>query len=175
MPPFSELQYDTITASDASSSSFNIDNIAPAEPRKAPLDRHVHFATYEEVLEIPHINDLSDEEVDGVWMTEDELRSIRRRCLDMVKMMDKDEEKAIQKISCTRGLYEHTRQYIEKRNRTRGKVYVAVLSVQYHHDATGEYDAELLGEISRKYSAVSVLQAQVVALRDAVAIFEQES
>jgi hypothetical protein len=166
MPPLLELQYDTITDFDGASSSS-------AEPRKAPLDRQVHFAEYDEIVEIPHINDLSDEEVDGVWMTEDELRSIRRRCKDMVKMMEKDEEKARKKISCTRGIYEHTKQYIEKRDQIRGKIYEAVIAVQCHHDATGEYDEELLGELSRSYSAVSVLQAQVLALGDAAAAFQQ--
>jgi hypothetical protein len=174
MPPFSELQYDTITTSDASlSSSFNIDNIAPAELSKETLDRQVHFAAYDEVFEIPHINDLSDEEFDGVWMTEDELNSIRRRCKALAKMMDEDEERARQKISCTRGIYEHSTQYIEKRHQTRDKVYKAVFLVQDHYDAAGEYDAELLGEISRKYSYASVLEAHVVGLRDAVAAFKQ--
>jgi hypothetical protein len=173
MHPLLELQYDTISNLDgASSSSFNIDNIAPAELRKALLDRQVHFAEYDEVWEIPHINNLSDEEVDGVWMTQDELRTIRRRCLAMVKLMEKDEEKARQKMPCTRGIYEHTKQYTEKRHQTRNKVYEAVFSAQDHHDATGEYDAELLREISRKYSYVSVLQAQVVGLRDAVTAFK---
>lgn len=120
-------------------------------------------------MEIPHINDLSSEEIRDVWMHEDEFRRIRRECLGTVG------EVGDEKVSdgcLLRGLDQHTNRYKNVRDFIGRQVYDAVLSVQEFEQANGIDCSELMAQMSIKYSEPSVVAAQSAAISDIFSSFK---
>jgi hypothetical protein len=121
------------------------------------------------VCEIPHINDLSPEEVRDCWMTEADLRSIRQECLGTV---DDIGDAKITDGMLLRGLDQHTNRYKEARDFISRQVYDAVFSVQEFEIANGVDGSELMAQLSAKYSEPSVISAQSAALSDLFSSFK---
>lgn len=171
----------TNTKSKKSSESSKSLNVIPF-PQKSALKkqgvtgqrnirpkRRLRFTAYDEVLEIPHINDLSAEEVEAVWMHPDEFTRIRRECLGAVGDIGED------KVSdgfLLRGLDQHTNRYKQTRDFIGRQVYDAVLSVQEFERANGLDCSELMAKLSQKYSEPSVIAAQSAALSDLFSSFK---
>lgn len=126
----------------------------------------VTFSSTDELQEIPHINDLSESEIRDVWMTREELQTIRRQCATIVKFMDMDS--ASRHGVCLRGLEQNTPSYVELQVEIRQQLYDAVFAIQQFQDTTGVAVPELLAETCQKYSAESVIQAQIVGHNDAI-------
>jgi hypothetical protein len=127
-----------------------------------------HFSFSFVVMEIPHIHDLSPEEVEAVWMNSDEFRSIRQDCLGAVG------EVGDAKVSdgvLLRGLDQHTNRYKNARDFIGRQVYDAVLSVQEFEKANGIDCSELMSQMSIKYSEPSVIAAQTSAISDIFSSF----
>jgi hypothetical protein len=180
MPPLSELHYHDAAMNFEASTS--LDSILKRKTWKAPLDHSVRFAEYDEVFEIPHIKDLSQDEINDIWLSEKDNQAIQRKFLVMVELMnnsdddDDDDERANNglAIECRRGLEDHTRRRSERRRQIRNQVYEAVFSMQASQEATsstGERAPDLQSELTRKYSRISELQARIVASRDAVDVY----
>lgn len=138
--------------------------VSPRQRRRT-LAR-VTFSSTDELQEIPHINDLSDEEVKDVWMSREELQTIRRQCATIVKFMDMDS--AIRHGVCLRGLEQNTPSYVELQVAIRRQLYDAVYAIQQFQDTTGVAVPDLLSETCQKYSRESVIQAQIVGHNDAM-------
>ena len=138
--------------------------VSPRQRRRT-LAR-VTFSSTDELQEIPHINDLSDEEVKDVWMSREELQTIRRQCATIVKFMDMDS--AIRHGVCLRGLEQNTPSYVELQVGIRRQLYDAVYAIQQFQETTGVLVPDLLAETCQKYSKESVIQAQIVGHNDAM-------
>jgi hypothetical protein len=126
----------------------------------------VTFSPTDELQEIPHINDLSDEEVSDVWMTRTELQAIRRQCATIVKFMDM--ESAVKHGVCLRGLEQNTPSYVAVQVGIRQQLYDALCAIQQFQVTTGMMVADLLSETCQEFSHDSVMQAHMVGLNDAL-------
>ena len=166
MPPFSDM-----STANFSSSSLSL----ASEPEAACKPLHesnrrlnVTFAEYDDVAEIPHINDMSDEEFDAVYYSEEELHAIRTECKELVRMINKKHISIQGK--CVRGLDQHTAEYSKWRKQIRTRIYDAVFEVQDNQEilvVQGTEVSELIARISRQYSSPSASAAQKFAITDA--------
>jgi len=120
------------------------------------------------VIEIPHINDLSPDEIFDCWMTPEEFRSIRKECLGAVAENDKKMTDGM----LLRGLDQHTNRYKEARDFISRQVYDAIFRVQEIEQANGVDCSELMAQLSAKYSAPSAIAAQSAALSDLFSCFK---
>jgi hypothetical protein len=168
MPPHSSAYDHFITQNgtdDVSASSFEVhDNVV----KKGPLLQHVvsnrsvSFALYDEVFEIPHINNLSDDEVDNVWMSSDELKAVRRSCINVVERMNAGE-----KGLCTRGLEQHNKKGLERTTKNKKTANDAVFGIQKFQQIKGVALPELLAELYIEGTKTSQLLARIAAMHDA--------
>jgi hypothetical protein len=130
--------------------------------------RRLRFSPYDEVFEIPHINDLSEEEVDGVWMSQDEIKAVRRNAKCMVALMDKGDNH-MEGLE-VRGLDQNTPSYARRREAILKLVYQAVNRIQTYQEANGVQVPELMAELCQKISSSSVAAAQKLGMLDAAEI-----
>lgn len=183
MPPMSSISRDVATSQSSSRLGVVPSPVKSLEKRASSVDsrpeavssghRHrrrksvnVTFSPTDELQEIPHINDLSDEEVADVWMTREELQAIRRQCATIVKFMDMDS--AVKHGVCLRGLEQNTPSYVAVQVEIRQQLYDAVYAIQEFQLTTGMVVMDLLAETCQKFSYESVQQAHVVGLNDAM-------
>ncbi len=136
------------------------------EPRRRQRNG-VRFADYDEVVKIPHINDMTQEEIDDSYMSDDELRAIRHECKALVRMIDAGDEDLGD--VCLRGLDQHTPEYSRLRKVTQEQVYDAIFGVQSYQVFKGVSAPELMAELCRKCSSPSVADAKMVGISDAMA------
>jgi hypothetical protein len=127
----------------------------------------VTFAPTDELQEIPHLRDLSDEEIANVWMTAGELHAIRRQCSTIVKFIDS----AIMDTTathgvCLRGLEQNTPSYVSIQMAVRAQLYDAVFFIQHFQQHAGVAVPNLIAETCQKFSSKSVAQAHAVGLND---------
>jgi hypothetical protein len=132
--------------------------------------RSVTFAPVDEVVEIPHINEMSEAVVKQVYMSRKELKDIRKDCKTLVRMMDE----GIIKGFCQRGLDQHTPAYTEKHQVIRQQIYDAVSAVQMFETKTGKCAQELLSKLCQKLSEKSTETARIAALSDALDVHHHD-
>mmetsp|Transcript_22961 Transcript_22961/g.65061 ORF Transcript_22961/g.65061 Transcript_22961/m.65061 type:complete len:239 (+) Transcript_22961:132-848(+) len=128
-------------------------------PRHRPV---IGFEEYDEVFEIPHLNDLSQEEIDSVWTGRHGLRTIRQRCIEIVDRIQSGE----------RGLYirglEHYVDPESSRSRETKRMRAELLRyVQELEDMKGTQLPELFASLYSKMSERSQLLAHRRGLKDA--------
>lgn len=129
---------------------------------------HGSFSEFS-VVEIPHINDLTPDEIFDCWMTNEDHQRIRQECLGAVG------EVGDEKVSdgmLLRGLDQHTNRYKETRDYINQKVYDAVFAVQSFERENNVDCSELMAQLSAKYSEPSVISAQTAALSDLFSSFK---
>ena len=125
MPPFADF-----SNQDSCGPLLEIEESTPISA-KASARPSVTFSEYDEIFDIPHVDDLSDDEIDAVWFTSDDLDEIKSNCKDIiVSMGDSDDETEEIDGECTRGLDQHTREYSRQRKRIMKKLYETVYDVQ---------------------------------------------
>lgn len=121
------------------------------------------------VVEIPHINDLSQEEIESVWMNDGDFYDIRKECLGTVGEIGRER---VPDGFLLRGLDQHTNRYKETKDFIGRQVYDAVFSVQEFERANGIDCSELMAQVSQKYSEPAVIAAQAAALSDIFSSFK---
>ena len=52
------------------------------------MKKNVQFSDYDDIFEIPHINNMSREEIQDCWMTDQDFKNIRLECRHAVKAFD---------------------------------------------------------------------------------------
>jgi hypothetical protein len=149
--------------------SFNI-TIMMDNNKTCRRSRSVTFAPVDEVVEIPHINEMSDAVFKQVYMSREELKDIRKDCKTLVRMMDE----GITKGFCQRGLDQHTHAYTEKHQVIRQQIYDAVFAVQVFETKTGKCAQELLANLCQKFSEESTETARIAALSDALDVHHDD-
>ena len=138
------------------------------ERRKCQKKR-VRFSKLDTVFEIPHINDMSDEEIEDCWFGPAEFRSIRVECMDTVKEVDAGKQNEGYFL---RGLDQHTLRYKERRDEIGHQVYLAVFEVQTYQWRTGIDASDLIAQASQKYSQPAVAAAHMAAISDLFSAFK---
>jgi hypothetical protein len=131
----------------------------PLTTRSVSFSRHAH------VIEITHLNDLSQEEVESIWISAQEMAKIRQTCMRLVTMMNLCKDKK------ERGLEQHTILAKARKEHMRRPLYKAVSAIQEYQMKHQVWNPDILAGICQKYSAACELEAHVVGLRDEVEVY----
>merc|ERR1712032_987573 len=139
----------------------------------------VRFSDHDQVVNIPRILDLPQEEIDALWMNREDGKSLRCRTLRLIEMME--DEKNRYPISpdtntmivnnhpvCVRGLEKQTSQRVNEREELRRKLYNAVFRVQQQQrEEDGVVDpTEAIRKACKKYSKKAAKTARLVGISD---------
>ena len=119
--------------------------------------KEVCFDATDNVREIPHLNEMSDDEVRSVYMSSDELKAVQQECRSLVKILTEREESDGDSASssvlsvmydsdnghnkydddddamCFRGLEEHTPKRTAMARKIRNGIYNSVYTMQCFH------------------------------------------
>jgi hypothetical protein len=134
--------------------------------------RRLRFAKYDEVFEIPHIDDLSEEEAGSVWMSRGELKEIRKRARETVSLIDDPNFGGALTSRrrgggglCIRGLDQHTPSYNKKRDAAQNLTYDIVFQLKRFHDVVDVHGliAGLCGKCSSPSVAAAIQRAKIDA------------
>lgn len=131
----------------------------------AKKEKSVRFAHDDEVYDIPHINDLSDEEVEDVWMSPDDFVMIQRECRKIIMAMERGYLDELQGVEL-RGIEKHLKSQREQANKTIITLYDTVEKLQTIQDETGMDVSHRMGRMCGKISARAVRKAHQMALAD---------
>jgi hypothetical protein len=170
MPPLSPETAPLVHSSFRSFDYKRLKAPLPLTKDVAVQRRNVNFAPSDMVFEIPHIDDLSEDEIDNVWMSPEDGSKIRQECQSIVVMMNNESENL--KDIETRGLEQHAVAYTEQCTAIKHLLYEAVDRIQTFQAEKGVEVSHLIAELCQKISAVSVITAQRTATHDAMAIYE---
>lgn len=127
--------------------------------------RSVSFSLIDDVTEITHLNDMSEEEIESRWISDQELATIRQACMRLVTLMNLCHDKK------ERGLDQHTFSEQARKKHMRRKLYKAVSTIQEYQMNNQVWIPDILSGVCQKYSAACELEAHVVGLRDEVEIY----
>ena len=142
--------------------------------RRKKRRRRIRFAEYDDVMEIPHIDDLPPDEVKDVWIGHEEFQSIRRECVGLVALIDESLKTSKQIDFCVRGLDQHTPKYIEMREAIQQLMYETVARINQIQQADGNDYTEVLARLCQTCSSSSVTNAIAIGRTDARAVDASE-
>jgi hypothetical protein len=163
MPP--HTNFDQYLDGDCSSSSFFTERHMKTAPLTPPkIIRSVRFAPHDEICEIPHFKDLSEEETESIWMCKQELKIVRMNCLIIVQKMNSSI--SIGKDS-PRGLENYTTFNVDKIKQIQKSAKESVLGLQKFQKLKGVRVTTLLAELYSKKACQSQLDAHRRGLEDA--------
>ena len=141
----------------------------PESSSHCSCEKSVTFSDYDEVFDIPHIYDLTQDEVDDVWYSEDDFDDIRYNCSRIIKALSGKSSRPLDKSVCVRGLEQHSREYSRRRKLILKKVYDTVAEIQSIQTFQGVSMADLMAELCIQCTSQSVRDAQLLAMNDSVA------
>ena len=151
----------------------------------------IRFAQHDRIYEIPHIDDLSENEIQDVWLSPNEMKQIKQECIALIKIMGTDNDNIFEDTEdkcCTRGLDQHTKRYMERRrieNAIRSETVLKLQPFKKQHtvpevvvekkgksaksnSSSMDVDVDqLIGDMCAKYSKIAVTHALKRAKRDA--------
>jgi len=144
----------------------------------------VRFSKHEQIEYIPHINDISQTEIDSRWMKEDDYNTIRKRSLRLVEMIEDPKQRypisggdtmiVNTHLICVRGLCDMTTHCVDERDLVQRQLQTAVFRLQSQQqemgDGQGMDHTQALRQVSRKYSKKSTKAARFVGISDRVTI-----
>jgi hypothetical protein len=175
MPPHSNLvdfAFDVdfnnalISSAISFSDSFRInqDFLVSAASKQQKKAKSVRFGQCEdEVEEITHINDFSQEEVDSLWFSHEEQYAIKRACCSLVRRFNAGEVMGKEEML---GLEIQTEAFAERTDRLRQDVKNVVFSLQEAEHVTSlAVRTSLIADFYEKRCAKSALQARLSALK----------
>jgi hypothetical protein len=164
MPPFSGYEVD-----DSFSTSSAVEY--KREQQHERPRRSVRFAPCHDVCEIPHINDLPQDIIASVWMSEEELSAVRMNCASVIMNMDEQIAAGV----CFRGLEKHVPQYVENAMAVRRQIYDTIDAVQLFQATTGvAVPEELIAESFQQISVYSNAVAQIQGINDAIEVYNNQ-
>lgn len=111
---------------------------------------------------------MSDDEVDSVYMSAEELKAVRTDCMTFVRMMDEGFHLVNgKKQFCTRGLDQHTKAYTSRAQDIRDNIYDSVHAIQSFQGVSRSDASELISKLCQRFSEISAEQARAIAQDDA--------
>lgn len=119
-----------------------------------------------EIFHIPHINDMSDEEVLGVWYEKVDYDTIKQSIIPIVKRMMKGEAIEETNEMTIRGLEYRTRKGAIRRQHNKVEAITAVLDEQDRQIELDINDPELISQVYVECSAHCLREAQELAAGD---------
>ncbi|KAL3941450.1 MAG: hypothetical protein SGBAC_004190 [Bacillariaceae sp.] len=159
-----------ILEKELSESSFAKDTLVPhCQTETALSARHakrcIRFSPNDRVFEIPHLNDLSDDEINDMWIRREDFENIRRECKALIRILHRSHQSRLKDIEL-RGLEHHRPREKEEVERLLDMMYDTVDRVMRFSDDTSMDTSGLLAEMCMKISESSVAKARKTALQD---------
>lgn len=142
---------------------FEFDESKSPTPQK-PEGKKVSFARRDNVYEIPHIDDLSDEEVDQVWMHPDDFKDIRRECKAIILIIEHDSD--LLEGAELRGLEHHMSKQKKQAQAMQQLLYDTVERLQKFGDESKSDISDMLASMCQKISKRPEADARETALHD---------
>jgi hypothetical protein len=134
--------------------------------------RSVKFLPDPEVFEIPHVNDFTDEEIDQMYYSRDELDAIQDDVWDLVDMLNLGIEHTGKNDFTKRGLVDLKDEHVRRRRRMRRKAYNIVFRLQ-EYKAFGDLQcvqaSEVMAELCQECTAKSLREARTLGWKDEIA------
>ncbi|CAJ1949161.1 unnamed protein product [Cylindrotheca closterium] len=130
------------------------------------MPRRVQFSGEHKIHEIPHIDDLSDEEIEQVWMSPDDFKDIRRECQKIIMIIEHDSSLLEGMGIELRGLEHHM---VKQRKHIEGiqeLLYDTVDRLMCFHDETSMDVGDMLAEMCQKISSRSEALARQIGIQD---------
>jgi hypothetical protein len=120
-----------------------------------------------EIYNVPHIDDMTSEEVKAIWYEKADYEKIKMAMIPLIRKMMKRESIAETDKETIRGLEYRTRQGAIRRQHNKLEAITAVLDEQDRQlDCEGCIDEELLAEVYQRFSAHCQEEAHALALGD---------
>ena len=135
--------------------------------------RGISFDKFDRVLEIEHINDMPESQINAVWMKPEESRKIRKDAIKIVEEVNSGMVKS-DSVEGFRGLEGHTDDALRERQEIRDNVYDAVLGLQEFQRRRGVNLPNAMADIYKRHSARAQREAQKMAIRDTMEILSGE-
>jgi hypothetical protein len=181
MPPHVAQEYDrfdlgnVVFADDCESSTVvHNDQLAKTtsslSEKNFRQQRSVMFSEFIKIVDIPHISDLSNDEIENTWMSREEMQFVKMECVDTVALMNAGATLNENYGICERGLEKHTDRGLEQSKRVRCCAYEAVFGMQKFHRLKGFSLPNLMAELYSSSSAPSQSEAHKRGCLDASAI-----
>lgn len=122
---------------------FRIDEKEPVRTnsgsQKKRTSRKVRWAKMADLIEIPHLKDIDEEDIDAAWMSAAELKEVKHNVKETVLMMMGGKKSADEDdLFCSRGLEHRTKEGCRKRYNHKTLAWDAVLNEQYHVGIGGD-------------------------------------
>jgi len=136
--------------------------------------KSVRFSKYDQINDIPHINDFTQEEIDECWMNEEDYHFIRSRSYKLIDMMEDGNRYPIsadtmvvnKHLVCIRGLEGNTSQKQNERDQLQKKIQAAVFHLQQQQKEDGVINPQAIRQVSKKYSKEPTKNARFVGISD---------
>ena len=136
--------------------------------RKPHKSKSVHFDEYDEVAEIPHVNDFSQKKIDRLWFSREEQSEIREECLELVERFESGE--AMDKEEVMLGLEKQTKACHKQFLKLRRIIKKGVFRLQKVQQRTSVAEPNFIAEFCELSSAKPALQARLSALKLALEV-----
>jgi len=145
--------------------------------------KSVRFSKYDQIHDIPHINDFSQEETDQCWLNEDDYHFIRSQLYKLIDMMEDGYRYPIsadtiivhKHLICIRGLEGNTSQKQNERDQRQKKIQAAVFHLQQQQKEDFLLNPQAIRQVCRKYSKESTKNARFVGISDEVTLSMRHS
>lgn len=149
---------------DCETASFCANDTVRNKPATNPLSKSVRISDQEDVFSIPHLNDMSDEEVAAIWYHGEEYTEIKSSYQATIHLMEMGQVREDDDNTC-RGLEYRTQEGAWARYENKRDAYNAVLDEQ---DRQWKVDKDDEEKISRIYLEHSTKCTQAAISRGAM-------
>ena len=139
-----------------------------SEASKSITNKRFHFSlSSNETYDVPHIDDMTPEEVKVIWYEKADYEKIKMAMIPIIRKMMKKEAIPETDKETIRGLEFRTRQGAIRRQHNKLEAITAVLDEQDRQlDDIGRVDEELLAKVYKQFNAHCQKEAHKLALGD---------
>ena len=146
-----------------------IDDFSTCDPLNTPSEesssRSVSFAVWEDIVEIAHRSELSEEEIEGSWISREQLSGTRKEAMAVISLLDCGIDLFEEDDLCDRGLGMYTQEYSAKQNERMRFIHKAIRDLQ--NEESKDTLAEKIAECHQSLSLEAKTDAYELALNDA--------
>lgn len=147
----------------------NTENCQPRIPC-CRVGGSVSFSSRDLVFNIPHLNEMSQDEINNQHLSQEELDNIRVDCRNLISAMESGGQIPFDDEQDFRGLERKTRQASFATNTLRDEIYDAVYALQKIRQFAGVDPSDAIAKLSSQLSRASAESARLVAEQDAQAV-----
>jgi hypothetical protein len=135
---------------------------------KSTITKRFHFSlSSNEIYDVPHIDDMTPEEVKAIWYEKADYEKIKMAMIPVIRKMMKKETIQETDRETIRGLEFRTRQGAIRRQHNKLEATTAVLDEQDRQlDTVGRVDEDLLAKVYKQFNSHCQIEAHKLALGD---------